>query len=646
MYNNSYRHVTGNDGGNMVKKNTKKSIKKKSNNNEAKILVEIASYRDPELMNTVKSAIIQADNPDRVYFSICYQNDDIKVLDELKQIKNCKVKHLWESQAKGSCYARYLCQQMIDDEEYIFQVDSHMRFVKHWDNKMIERLLSLNDPKACISFYPPSCTEEMMTLPLDDKKFDEPGFGGIMYTTGFRPNSIFTCSYSTSIDSKSTKAPAKNPIISAGNFFSFSDVHREVLHDPEMYFYGDEMPMAVRIYTHGWNNYTDNVSYVYHQYERKNQVFPPVRDSDANEIRRFKRLINLDNENYDMGEFGLGTERTIKQFEEFSGIIYSKRLVYKDAELGNFDKPKMDKKVSFLKKRKSIEELDLQNREKIEIILIDIRGDVEECIKSFNSKLSGNHDISYLVGTNKSKKLSDKFIKDNNIRELGYFNEGAIYSGMLSSLIPKLDSDSYALVIDSAVRPMKDWDKYSINMIKKCGTKGALTNWVWRVNKDTDVEALGPYNNIIKEFDMFYYFVPIYKFNTSIKLELRDKPYKTPFISDGFLFIKSSNLKKMNIDPRLKYEEQKYVLSTMLWTNGIDVYYPPSSFFYRIDDENSLNIAGINHYEILSALFSIDNQYSKSMDANYKYLLGKERPLWEWYEYIGFDVKSDKTFDI
>ena len=36
----------------------------------AKILVEIASYKDPELLNTINSALVQADNPNRVYFSI------------------------------------------------------------------------------------------------------------------------------------------------------------------------------------------------------------------------------------------------------------------------------------------------------------------------------------------------------------------------------------------------------------------------------------------------------------------------------------------------------------------------------------------------------------------------------------------------
>ena len=293
-------------------------------NKKAKILVEIAAYNDPEVLNTVKSAIIQADNPDRVFFSICYQSDNIKDYANLKSIGNCRLKYLKGSEARGSCFARYLCQQMIDDEDYIFQVDSHMRFIKHWDTKMIEELLSLNDNKASISFYPPNCTEEMMNLPLDDEIFDKPTSGGIMYTEGFREDdSLFICNNVYPIEENDKRAPARNPFISAGNFFSFSKIHKDIIHDPYMYFYGDEMPMAIRYYTNGWNNYSNNKSYVYHQYERKNQEFPPVNNAMADEMIRYKRLLNIENENYDLGLFGLGKERSLKEYEMFAGIDFS-----------------------------------------------------------------------------------------------------------------------------------------------------------------------------------------------------------------------------------------------------------------------------------------------------------------------------------
>ena len=312
--------------------------------NDDKILVEIAAYRDPQLLYTVCSAIVQADNPERVYFAICLQSDNLEQLATLKKLKNCRIKYMKEADARGSCYARYLCQQMIEDEKYIFQIDSHMRFVRHWDTKMIQMLHATKDKKASISFYPPACTKEMMKLPLDDKEFDKPGTGGQMYTYGFNDGDshfIGNNCISQSYDKKLILR--RNPFISAGNFFSYADIHREVIHDPNMYFYGDELPMALRYFTHGWNNYGSNISYVYHEYNREDRKWPQRPPKYDSEDARFNELLNLDHKNVDMGQFGLGKERTIKDFEEFVGLDFSKRKVYMSAELGIFDNPLLKK---------------------------------------------------------------------------------------------------------------------------------------------------------------------------------------------------------------------------------------------------------------------------------------------------------------
>ena len=67
--------------------------------------------------------MIQADNPDRIYFAICYQSDNLEDYEELKKIKNCRIKYMKASEAKGSCFARNLCKQMIEDEKFVFQID-------------------------------------------------------------------------------------------------------------------------------------------------------------------------------------------------------------------------------------------------------------------------------------------------------------------------------------------------------------------------------------------------------------------------------------------------------------------------------------------------------------------------------------------
>lgn len=308
------------------------------------ILVEIASYCDKELLNTVNSAIVQAEYPDRIHFAICYQSDDLNDYQELKKINNCKIIHLTKADAKGSVYARYLCQSLIDNEKYIYQIDAHMRFVKHWDTKIINQLLSLNDKKAVLSGYPPAMTPEMFHLPLNDKIYDNPGSGIVMYAKDFRTvpkDSYFISCASKLITPNSPLAHKKNAFTAAGNFFTFSQAHKEVKYDPSMYFYGDELPMSIRLYTHGWNFYNPSESYIYHQYKKEKQEFPGLKgDTMSCENKRFKNLLGIINDEIIPPEFGLGQVRSIKDYEENFGINFENKTISNLAKSGDFENVK------------------------------------------------------------------------------------------------------------------------------------------------------------------------------------------------------------------------------------------------------------------------------------------------------------------
>ena len=50
-----------------------KSSKSKSSSKNEKIFVQIASYRDPDVENTIKDMIKKSDNPDNLIVGICAQ---------------------------------------------------------------------------------------------------------------------------------------------------------------------------------------------------------------------------------------------------------------------------------------------------------------------------------------------------------------------------------------------------------------------------------------------------------------------------------------------------------------------------------------------------------------------------------------------
>lgn len=611
-----------------------------------KILIEIASYCDPELLNTVKSAMIQADNPERVFFAICYQDDDTKIYNELLKMHNCKLTYLTEQQARGSVFARYLCQKMIEEEKYIFQIDAHMRFVKHWDTKMIEELEKLKDKKGILSVYPPFCNEDMMKLPLDDPTYDKPAKGGLMYTDGFRdPSTYFIQSNSMPLEFGDKRAYQRNPFIAAGNFFTYAEAHKVVIHDPDMYFYGDEMPMSIRLFTHGWNVYNPGVCYVYHQYERKNQKFPAVTDAMLNENKKLMKLLNLDETTEDLGKYGLGKERTLKEYEEFAGVNFKEKTVYMNAEIGEFEQSKYKNKISYLQKQRKELTQKRKAKEQIEVIVIDLFDEYKDCIKWALNKSTNPEYINFIVATKDNKQPSPSFIKKNNIKKIIVLSEEDNYVTALEKAAKHL-GDSYVTLIDSSVRFTKGWDPYLTENIKLCGENAALTSWVWLANKETDLDTFYNYNNVIKDLDRFYNNLPFLKFNDSIVLSKRSRPYATPFISDGFLFCKSKIFKEIPVDPSLTFEEHQYLYALRLWTNGIDIYYPPSSYMVRTKEEQKLH-GGAPHQEMISALSGLNNYSSKKMESNYEYDLGTVRPLWAWYDFINvnYDAESMKIIE-
>ena len=601
-----------------------------------KILVEIASYCDPELLNTINSALIQAYNKERIYFSICYQNDDITDYEKLKKIKNCKIKWLKENETKGSCYARYLCQKMIDDEKYVYQIDSHMRFVKNWDKMLIEELLSLNDNKAIISFYPPNCDEEMMRLPLDDKIFDTPAEGGLMYASNFFDNDTpFIKICCESLKKNDSRNHIKSAFISGGNFFSYSQVHKEVFHDTEMYFYGDELFMDINLFTHGWNIYNSNKSYIYHNYGRKKQRISIMEKSIEKEKDRLLKLLTHKNNKKYLKEFKIGNERTIEEFEKFSGIDFKNRIIYMNAETGEIENEKYIGKISLLSKK------DLENKRGnnyIEVLIIDLFDDYRECINNCLNTAINKDNISFIIGTISNKSISKNERLDMNIKNYIQFDKNTTYSKILNQ-ISKYTSNNYVAIIDAGIRFIKGWDKYLCDNLKQCGNNSVLTSWVWETNNDTN-NQLEPYINIDKKIKCFYNYLPVLEYDENVDLSNINNPYQTSFIFNGFIFCHSKILKKIEVDPNLNYEEHKYIYAIRLWTNGIDLYLPKLSYVVRNKEEKELIDLNSN-ISVLCALSGIKNAYSKKIEDNYNYDIGNERPLWTWYNKI--NVKYDTT---
>ena len=111
-----------------------------------KIFVQIASYRDPELVKTIEDILDKAKKPKNLVFAIARQyadEDGFDNLDKWRKDKRFKILDIPYNESQGACWARNLIQQLYNNEEYTLQLDSHMRFNQDWDDTLIKIIKGL-----------------------------------------------------------------------------------------------------------------------------------------------------------------------------------------------------------------------------------------------------------------------------------------------------------------------------------------------------------------------------------------------------------------------------------------------------------------------------------------------------------------------
>lgn len=303
------------------------------NNN---IFIQIAAYRDPELLPTIKDCIINAKYPKNLKFCIAWQHSEEDVWDTLDEYKNdsrfiiLDIPHL---QSRGTCWARNQIQQHWTNESYTLQLDSHHRFVKNWDDiliTMVKDLQKVGHEKPLLTAYVSSYS------PQNDPEGRAPDPWWLTFDR-FTPEGAMFFIPSTIPNWKNRTLPYRNRFYSAHFAFTLGKFCKEVPHDPEFLFHGEEISIAARAYTWGYDLFAPHKPVVYHEYTRQHRPRKSWDDIstwgqwDRESLARNRRLLNVDNERIDtedFGEFGFGNVRTLQEYEEYAGVQFSTRSVH------------------------------------------------------------------------------------------------------------------------------------------------------------------------------------------------------------------------------------------------------------------------------------------------------------------------------
>jgi len=303
---------------------------------EDTIFVQIASYRDPELNNTLKDLFINADYPDNLRVCIAHQygEDDWDNLDSFKDDKRVKILSIPHEESKGTCWARNKIQQEYNNEKYTLQLDSHHRFINGWDKELINMLVKLQKKgykKPLLSSYIPSYFPEkdpqgrtQEVWQLDFNRFTPQGY-------------IYTFP-ATIPDWKNLKEPIIARFYSAHFAFTLGQFCKEVSHDPNMYFHGEEPSISARAFTWGYDIFHPHKIIAWHFYSRNG--FKKHWDDhqnwgeiDSKSFLRYRQLHEMDDIvrteelNKSFKDYDFGTVRTLKDYEHFAGVRFKDRKV-------------------------------------------------------------------------------------------------------------------------------------------------------------------------------------------------------------------------------------------------------------------------------------------------------------------------------
>jgi len=295
-----------------------------------RIFVQIASYRDPECQWTVKDLFEKAANPERISVGIAWQyviGEDDHCFQVETRSKQVRIQRLNARLSKGVCWARALTQNLWQGEEYTLQIDSHMRFEPDWDQKLISMLRQTHSPKPVLTCYPPAYTppDKLYTgqiFSMGAKEFDRDG----MFTMVGRGIDV----------EHAPKKPIRGAFCSACFLFAPSAVIQEVPYDPNIYFLGEEITLAVRLWTHGWDLFYPNMPVVYTNWDRRYRKthFDDHRNWGSLNRRSHARVHYLltgqepadTSALKDIEKFGLGSERTLEQYQRYSGVNFRKKI--------------------------------------------------------------------------------------------------------------------------------------------------------------------------------------------------------------------------------------------------------------------------------------------------------------------------------
>jgi hypothetical protein len=294
------------------------------------IFVSIAAYRDAQLVPTIRDCIAKARHPERLRFGICWQHGDEEQPLPFTGDERIRILDIDWRASRGACWARAEIMKLWQGEAWFMQVDSHCRFAASWDTKLIAAMEKTSSPRPILSTYASGFTPATPEKPRER-------LGGrpqLMAIQTFFPEGLPQLKPLDIFDLPQRTQPMRARFLAAGFLFTIGQFVEDVGYDPELYFFGEEIAITLRAFTHGYDLFHPLEIIVWHDYVRsyatrhwEDHTSASVTNTweilDTPSRNKIKSLLAGER----VESYGLGSLRSLEDYEAFAGISFRERKV-------------------------------------------------------------------------------------------------------------------------------------------------------------------------------------------------------------------------------------------------------------------------------------------------------------------------------
>jgi hypothetical protein len=284
------------------------------------VFVHMVSYRNFDIIPTIRDCIEKSSDKDNLHFGICLQQDENTPHEIIHP--RIKVHSVPASQSRGPGWARSMAQSFYDGQDYQMQIVSGSRFAEGWDEKLIAALDQTGSTKPIITNYPNKYNPSNGEKELPDISFRNQIYQLLLAGPVTWPSPM-----------KGVASILPSKWINNDFLFSHGSHCLDVKADPELYYSELESALTVRSFCAGYDIFNHFVPFVWRDYSPRTWNWnddPEWWIKDRSSKARFNSLVNGE----DLGDFGLPASRSIRDFEMYSGIDFRRRRLQRSTVSG------------------------------------------------------------------------------------------------------------------------------------------------------------------------------------------------------------------------------------------------------------------------------------------------------------------------